>query len=69
MWILYTKLEQGFDFSEFLHRERVAVKLIQVVAMGPGAERLQERLHELSFKRDELRDRYQSLSRCVSWDI
>eukprot|EP00802_Teleaulax_amphioxeia_P008074 Tamp_08082.p1 GENE.Tamp_08082~~Tamp_08082.p1 ORF type:complete len:704 (+),score=110.40 Tamp_08082:46-2112(+) len=44
------------------NRERVAVKLIQVVAMGPGAERLQERLTELSFKRDELADR-------MSWAI
>ena len=31
--------------------------MIQVVAVGPQAERLQKRLQELSCKRDELADR------------
>jgi hypothetical protein len=39
------------------NKECVAVKMIQVVAVGPQAERLQKRLQELSFKRDELADR------------
>ena len=43
--------------SLFASKDCVAVKMIQVVCVGPQAEKLRTRLQELSFKRDELADR------------